>query len=263
MPVIALAQRHHARAAGSRYARLIEQAGADALELNVYYAAPDLDETGDEVERRGLEVVRAVKGSVAIPVAVKLSPFYSSLGNFARRLDEAGADGLVLFNRFYQPDIDVEELELLRVNLSSPAELLLRLRWLGVLSGRIRASLAATGGVHTAVDVVKAVMAGAHAIQMVSALLRHGPAYLRQVARRPGALAGGARVRVAAADAGQHEPAPLPRPRGVPAGQLHPPPAELGSGLSLRGRPRPRGVLVSAPMPPRERTLRKSADGES
>ncbi len=164
-----------------RYARLIEQAGADGLELNLYELALDLGETGAEVERRGLEVVRAVKGSVKIPVAVKLSPFYSSIGNFARRLDEAGADALVLFNRFYQPDIDVEEQELLRVNLSSPTELLLRVRWIGALSGRIRTSLAATGGVHTAIDVVKAVMAGAHATQMVSALLQHGPDYLRQV----------------------------------------------------------------------------------
>jgi dihydroorotate dehydrogenase (fumarate) len=164
-----------------RYARLIEQAGADGLELNLYELALDLGETGAAVERRGLEVVRAVKGSVKIPVAVKLSPFYSSIGNFARRLDEEGADALVLFNHFYQPDIDVEEQELLRVNLSSPTELLLRVRWIGALSGRIRASLAATGGVHTAVDVVKAVMAGAHATQMVSALLQHGPDYLRQV----------------------------------------------------------------------------------
>jgi dihydroorotate dehydrogenase (fumarate) len=164
-----------------RYARLIEQAGADGLELNLYELALDLEETGQEVERRGLEVARAVKASVRIPVAVKLSPFYSSIANFARRLDEAGADALVLFNRFYQPDIDVEQQELLRVNLSSPAELLLRVRWIGALSGRVRASLAATGGIHTAVDVVKAVMAGGHAAQMVSALLRHGPAYLRQV----------------------------------------------------------------------------------
>lgn len=163
------------------YARLIEQAGADGLELNLYELALDLGETGADVERRGLEVVRAVKGSVKIPVAVKLSPFYSSIGNFARLLDEAGADALVLFNRFYQPDIDVEEQELLRVNLSSPAELLLRVRWIGALSGRIRPSLAATGGVHTAIDVVKAVMAGAHATQIVSALLQHGPAYLRRV----------------------------------------------------------------------------------
>jgi dihydroorotate dehydrogenase (fumarate) len=135
------------------------------------------------VERRGLQVVQAVTESVKVPVAVKLSPFYSSIANFARQLEAAGADALVLFNRFYQPDIDVEQQEMLRVNLSSPAELLLRLRWIGVLSGRIKPSLAATGGVHTAVDVVKAVMAGAHATQMVSALLQHGPEHLRQVRR--------------------------------------------------------------------------------
>jgi dihydroorotate dehydrogenase (fumarate) len=164
-----------------RYARLIEQAGADGLELNLYELAIEPDETGAAVERRELEVVRAVKAAVRIPVAVKLSPFYSSITNFARELDEAGADALVLFNRFYQPDIDVEQQELLRVNLSSPAELLLRLRWVGVLSGRVRPSLAVTGGVHTAIDVVKAVMAGAHVTQMVSALLRHGPDHLRQV----------------------------------------------------------------------------------
>ena len=164
-----------------RYARLIEQAGADALELNLYELALDTQESGEAVERRGLEVVRAVKRQVRVPVAVKLSPFYSSIANYAHRLDEAGADGLVLFNRFYQPDIDVERQELVRVNLSSPSELLLRVRWIGALSGRVRASLAATGGVHTALDAVKAVMAGAHATQMVSALLRHGPGHLRQV----------------------------------------------------------------------------------
>ena len=112
---------------------------------------------------------------------MKLSPFYSSIANFAARLDEIGVDAILLFNRFYQPDIDVEQLEVLRVNLSSPAELLLRLRWLAVLSGRVRPSLGATGGVHTAIDAVKAVMAGAHGVQMVSALLQRGPDHLRQV----------------------------------------------------------------------------------
>jgi dihydroorotate dehydrogenase (fumarate) len=164
-----------------RYARLIEQAGADGLELNLYELVTDFPETGQDAERRQLEVMRAVKRLVQIPVAVKLSPFYSSIANFAHQVDQIGIDALVLFNRFYQPDVDVEQQELLRVNLSSPAELLLRLRWIGVLSGRIKASLAATGGVHTAVDVVKAVMVGAHITQMVSALLQHGPAYLGQV----------------------------------------------------------------------------------
>jgi dihydroorotate dehydrogenase (fumarate) len=147
----------------------------------LYELATDLRETGEHVERRGLEVVQAVKESVCIPVAVKLSPFYSSVANYARRLDDLGVEALVLFNRFYQPDIDPEQMEVLSVNLSSPAELTLRLRWIGVLSGRVRASLAATGGAHTALDVVKAVMAGAHAVQMVSALLARGPDHLRIV----------------------------------------------------------------------------------
>jgi dihydroorotate dehydrogenase (fumarate) len=164
-----------------RYARLIEQAGADGLELNLYELSTDFAETGQDAECRQLEVIRAVKRLVQIPVAVKLSPFYSCIAHFAHQVDQIGIDGLVLFNRFYQPDVDVEQQELLRVNLSSPAELLLRLRWIGVLSGRVKASLAATGGVHTAVDVVKAVMVGAQATQMVSALLQHGPAYLGQV----------------------------------------------------------------------------------
>jgi len=164
-----------------RYARLIEQAGADALELNLYELAIDSDQPGTDVERRELEVVAAVKHAVKIPVAVKISPFYSSIANMARQFDAAGANGIVLFNRFYQPDVDIEQQEMLRVNLSSPAELLLRLRWVGVLAGRQKAALAVTGGVHTAADVVTAVMVGAHAVQMVSALLEHGPGYLKRV----------------------------------------------------------------------------------
>jgi dihydroorotate dehydrogenase (fumarate) len=163
-----------------RFARLIEEAGADGLELNLYEVATDPGLGGLELELRGLEVLRAVKEAVKLPVAVKLSPFYASLPNFARLLDEAGADALVLFNRFFQPDVDVDKLELLPVNLSSPSDLLLRLRWTGILSGRVK-SLAVSGGVQTAVDVVKAVLVGAHATQMVSALLRHGPAHLAQV----------------------------------------------------------------------------------
>jgi len=163
------------------YARLIKEAGADGLELNLYELATDLSETGEQVEERSLQVVRTVRRAVRFPIAVKLSPFYSSIANFAAKLDRLGVDAILLFNRFYQPDIDVEQLEVLRVNLSSPAELLLRLRWLAMLSGRVRPSLGATGGVHSAVDAVKAVMAGAHGVQMVSALLQRGPAYLRQV----------------------------------------------------------------------------------
>ncbi len=164
------------------YARLIEQAGAQALEINVYYLASDPAEDGEDVERRTLETVQAVKGSVSIPVAVKLSPFFSSFANFARRLDGAGADGLVIFNRFYQPDIDVEALDVVpTIHVSDSGDLLLRLRWLAILSGRVQASLAVTGGVHTALDAIKAVMAGAHAVQMVSALLKRGPQELRLV----------------------------------------------------------------------------------
>jgi dihydroorotate dehydrogenase (fumarate) len=162
------------------YAREIEQAGADALELNVYALAGDPAEDAAAIEDRTVRMVQAVKRSVKIPVAVKLSPFYTSLAHFARRLDEAGVDGLVLFNRFYQPDVDPEGLNVeRRLRLSDPSELPLRLRWLAILSGRLRASLAATGGVHSSLDALKAVMTGAHAVQVVSALLRHGPGHLR------------------------------------------------------------------------------------
>lgn len=164
------------------HARLMQSAGADALELNVYYLATDPRETAAEVERRTLEILRAVKGTVMIPVAVKISPFFSSLAHLAAEIDAAGVDGLVVFNRFYQPDIDAEGLDVVsRLELSTSAELLLRLRWLAILSCQIRASLAITGGVHTALDAIKAIMAGADAVQMVSALLRRGPEYLRTV----------------------------------------------------------------------------------
>ncbi|MEW6270440.1 MAG: dihydroorotate dehydrogenase-like protein [Thermodesulfobacteriota bacterium] len=164
------------------YGRLIEQAGAHALELNVYYVAANWEESGRAVEQRVLDVVRTVKQGLGIPLAVKLSPYYSSLARLAVELDGAGADGIVLFNRFYQPDIDVEALEVApRLELSHSFELLPRLRWLAILSGRVRASLAVTGGVHTALDAVKAVMAGAHAVQMVSELLISGPEALRGV----------------------------------------------------------------------------------
>jgi len=161
------------------YAKLMQEAGADALELNVYQLATDPDESGDSIEARTIEMVRAVRGAVRVPLAVKLSPFYTALGHFARRLDEAGVDGLVLFNRFYQPDIDIEELQVHRtVHLSHSSELPLRLRWLAIMSGRVKASLAVSGGVHTVVEVIQSVMTGAHAVQLVSALLQRGPGYL-------------------------------------------------------------------------------------
>jgi dihydroorotate dehydrogenase (fumarate) len=165
-----------------RYARLMQQAGADALELNVYHIATDPETSGAEIESQTVEMVREVKRGLAIPLAVKLSPFFASFAHVARGLDAAGADGLVLFNRFYQPDIDVRELTVSHtLHLSDSSELRLRLRWMAILAGRLRASLAVTGGVHTAEDVVKSVMAGAHAVQMVSAILRRGPEHLRTV----------------------------------------------------------------------------------
>lgn len=158
------------------YAKSIQDAGADALELNVYFIATDPKETGAAVEQRAVEILKGVKKAVRIPVAVKLSPFYSSIPHLAHQLDEAGADGLVLFNRFYQPDIDVEALEAVpSLHLSDSSELLLRLHWLAVLCGQVRPSLAASGGVHTGLDAVKAVMAGASAVQVVSRLLEDGP----------------------------------------------------------------------------------------
>jgi len=164
------------------YARLIEQAGADALELNVYHAPTDFELSGSEVERRTIEMVRQVKDGLKIPLAVKLSPYFTAFAHFACQLDTAGADALVLFNRYYDPDIDVHELNVLRtLLLSDSSELPLRLRGIAALAGRVKASLAVTGGVHTALDVVKSTMAGAHVTQMVSALLKSGPSHLRKV----------------------------------------------------------------------------------
>lgn len=165
-----------------RYARLIEDAGADALELNVYFMATDLDRTSAEVELMYLELARAVKASVRIPVAIKLGHAFTAAAHFARRLDEAGVDALVLFNRFYQPDFDLERLEVVpSLTLSRSSELLLRLHWVAILHGHIRADLAVTGGVHTAIDVLKAMMAGARVAMMTSALLEQGVGHLAHV----------------------------------------------------------------------------------
>jgi dihydroorotate dehydrogenase (fumarate) len=164
------------------YARLIEQAGADALELNVFYVATDAAEDAATVERRTIAIIHQVKRAIGIPIAVKLSPYFSSLAHFAAELEAAGTDALVLFNRFYQPDIDIEELEVRNsLHLSDSSELLLRLNWLAVLSAQRKLDLAVTGGVHTPEDAVKAVMAGASAVQMVSSLLKNGPQHLTQM----------------------------------------------------------------------------------
>ncbi len=165
-----------------RYAKLIQEAGADALELNVYFIAADPDESGELVERRYVDLVAAVRGSVSIPLAVKVGPFFSSIGHMGRRLVEAGADGLVLFNRFYQPDIDLDTLSVdPTLHLSTSEESRLVLRWIAMLFGRVNASLAATSGVHTWEDAVKLLLAGADVTMMASALFKHGPEHVANV----------------------------------------------------------------------------------
>lgn len=161
------------------YARLLEDAGADALELNLFLVPTDPEESAETIETRLIELVRAVRSHVRMPLAVKLSPFYTSIAHFARRLEAEGVDGLVMFNRFYEPDIDVRDQQVLRtLSLSSSTELLPRLHALAIVSGRTRLSLAVTGGVHTGVDALKAVMCGAQGVQLVSALLKKGPQQL-------------------------------------------------------------------------------------
>jgi dihydroorotate dehydrogenase (fumarate) len=165
------------------YAKQMEQAGADALELNIYYIPVDADVSGEQVERKYVDLVRAIKAEVRIPVAVKLGPYFSSMANMAHKLDATGVDGLVLFNRFYQPDYDLEALDVVpNLILSNSHELLLRLHWIAVLYGNVKADMALTGGVHSATDVVKAMMAGARVAMMTSALLKRGISFLDTIA---------------------------------------------------------------------------------
>jgi dihydroorotate dehydrogenase (fumarate) len=162
------------------YAKLMEEAGADAIELHLYHSASDPDASSADVERQMVQMVRDVKQGLRIPVAAKFSALYTSFANFALQIDAAGADAIVLFTRFHKIDIDVIELEVIRrLELSSSADLDLRLRGTAVLSGRVKASLAITGGVHTALDVIKGTMVGAHAIQLVSTLMKNGPGHIR------------------------------------------------------------------------------------
>jgi len=166
----------------TEFARKMQQAGADALELNIYYIPTDVNLNGTEVEKTYVDILQNVKSVVSIPVSVKLSPFFSNIANMSKKLADAGADGLVLFNRFYQPDIDLEELEITpHVILSTPHALRLPLRWIAILYGRINADLAATSGIHSAKDVIKMLMAGAKVTQMCSALLRNGIGHIRRV----------------------------------------------------------------------------------
>ena len=168
----------------AKFARQIEEAGADALECNIYYIPTDPDLKAAEVEQTYVDIVWAVKSAISIPVAVKISPFFTNVANIAKRIDDAGADGLVLFNRFYQPDIDLDELEIRpNVLLSTPQALRLPLTWIGILFGRLKASLAATSGVHDAQDVIKLLMVGADVTMLCSSLLRNGINHLRHVER--------------------------------------------------------------------------------
>lgn len=170
------------RASWLRFAEVVQQAGADALELNPYEVVTDLSVSAIAIEQYLRDLVAEVKRIVKIPVAVKLSPFFTAFGNLARQLEGAGADALVIFNRFYQSDIDVATSKAHpQLELSSSAELLLRLRWLAILHGRVRCGLAATGGVATPNDGIKAILAGADVVQLVSTLLRHGPTYVTEM----------------------------------------------------------------------------------
>lgn len=166
----------------TEYAQQIEQAGADGLELNIYYVPTDIEMTGTQVEQNYIDILRTVKSAVNIPVAVKLSPYFSNMANMAKRLEAAGADALVCFNRFYQPDIDIDELEV-RPNLilSSPQDMRLPMRWIAILYDRIHLDFAATGGIHKGQDVIKMLMVGAKISQICSVLLRHGIDHIRVI----------------------------------------------------------------------------------
>ncbi len=166
----------------TKYAKLIEEAGADAIELNIYMLATDLNTTSEDIENIYVETLRSVKDNIGIPVAMKISPYISAMGHFAKRLDNEGVDGLVLFNRFYQPDIDLENLEVVpNILLSSSQSMRLPLRWIAILYGKLNASLAATSGVNTAEDVLKLIMTGASVTQMFAALHRYGIGHIKNV----------------------------------------------------------------------------------
>ena len=166
------------------YAKQIQQAGADALELNIYYIPTDMDLSGEVVEETYINILKAVKANVSIPVAVKLSPFFSNFANMAKRLDQAGANGLVLFNRFYQPDIELETLEIKpNILLSTPMAMRLPLRWIALLHGKLKASLAATSGIHRASDALKMLMVGADVTMLCSTVIRHGIPQIAMIER--------------------------------------------------------------------------------
>ncbi len=181
IPVIASLNGYY-RGGWVQFARLTEVAGADALELNLYYLSAKTQVSGTEIEKMYLDLVTEIRSRINIPIAVKLSPYFSSVANMALRLEQAGANALVLFNRFYQPDIDINSLSVEpTIDLSTSAELRLRLRWVAILTHQLKVDLAITGGVHTAEDVVKSMLAGARVVMIASALLRHGIPYLNKL----------------------------------------------------------------------------------
>lgn len=164
------------------YSRQIEQAGADAIELNIYYVPTDMNISSAQIEQNYIDIVKAVKADVKIPIAIKISPFFSNMANMAKRLTDAGADALNLFNRFYQPDIDLKQLEVIpHLLLSSPEAIRLPMRWIGILYGRIETDFGATSGIHHGQDVIKMMMVGANVTMIVSSLLRHGIPHIQNI----------------------------------------------------------------------------------
>ena len=201
---------------------MMQDAGADALELNVYFVAADPDQTGRDVESRYLDLVAAVKQSISIPLAVKFGPYFSAMANMGVRMAQAGADGLVLFNRFFQPDIDLDTLEAHpQLHLSSPSELLTPLRWIAILHGRVDASLAASGGIHAAAGLLKALLAGADVGMIASVLYHKGVAETGKILDGVREWMEAERLQLGRAAQGEHELRELPRPLRLPTRQLH------------------------------------------
>ena len=234
IPVIASLNGHTGES-WLKFAHIIEQAGADALEFNYYDVATALTVSSAALEEHLISAVRNLTQVISIPVAIKLTPFYTAFGHVAAALDRAGASGLVLFNRFYQPDVNTRTMTLVpQAELSTSAELPLRLHWLALLRGRVRPALAASGGVATPDDGIKALLAGADVVQLVSALLRHGPGHIGAMRRRARTLARMAAPRLADRHDRPRELRGEPRPQRDRAGPLHPHASELDAMTSTR-----------------------------
>ena len=219
------------------YAGLIQQAGASALELNTFFVPVEAALDGGAVEQRHVDVLRAVKAATSLPVAVKLAPYFSAVGDMVRQLDRAGADGFVLFNRFYQPDIDLAAMQLRRdLELSTPAEIRLPLLWIGVLAGHVRRSLAAATGVESAEQVVKYLLAGADVVMTTSALLRHGAGHMRTLVNELTDWLDARELASIGDIRGHDEPASARRSGRVRARELHQHPAKLARRPALKAQ---------------------------